>query len=211
MSGKDELISIKDQISQVESWRKTDLTDISKVRKEVELIISMRKNLYIPCIEEYIKGNYQLYSNYRDIFNYTCIIPTSRQQELFPTDEDKKDPNYFKDKGKIFKFFGDLKKKYSLSCHDEIDDLVKCLLKHKIVKEDEFKNLIKKECTYTFTTFPKLVSLAITYEFDKINEFEQIFEMMLTNLSRVQKKEISQEECSNKILQEELSGRFFKK
>lgn len=209
---RDELPSIQEQQDIIDSWRNTHLTDTVKVKQEIMLLVQIRENSYSQFVIDCAENSNVLYKNYNSIFKYIISLPASKQKELFPDSETKEDPNYFSDKNVSLQNYTKLKDHYCKTEESKtyLDTLVKKLFDFKLQYEDELKQFAKKEFVYSSTTFPQLVSLAITYEMYRIHEFKEILEFMIENITKVQNGEITQKECTENILQKELANRFFK-
>ena len=82
--------------------------------------------------------------------------------------------------------------------HTEITEILNGRMKKQIVKEK----------TYSKTKCPILYKNAFSYEIDRIDEFKEILDLMIKNLKKVQKKQISQTKCTKEILTDNLDLRF---
>lgn len=206
------LPSIEEQQDIIDSWRNTHKTDADKVKQEISLLIQVRENMYPQLIQECIDHVNKLYSDYNSIFKYIISLPTSKKKELFPDDTTKEDPEYFSDKNLAMKNYQKLKNNYCKTNESkrDLDTMVCKLFDFKIQKEDELKEFSRKEFEYSFTTFPQLIHLAITYEMHRLQEFKDILYHMISNIIKVQKGEITQKECTENIVQKELANRFCK-
>lgn len=66
-------------------------------------------------------------------------------------------------------------------------------------------------CPYVKTKFPTLYNAAINCSRLELDDFDSILEEMLPKLEMVQQGAMTQEECTDKVLNQDLAKRFYRR
>lgn len=93
----------------------------------------------------------------------------------------------------------------------EVSQLVNLREKDSKTTVDDLREFSKDLFPLLHEKFPKFLEIALNYEKHRMQEFKEIIGSILKNLERVQKKEMTQEECSFNILEKDLPSRFMRK
>jgi hypothetical protein len=198
---KETLLDIHQQMDEVDTWRQPHLTDTDLVKSEVELLLSLKLEIWDTWNLEGEEEFSEFKKDFKELFEFGMLFRTSNKHKLFGDDTNSEKESFHK----LLRSHVPIKK--ILYVKEQIGKLID----FKITKEKELIDFAKENCPSLAKTFPKLMEETVLYNIYRVSEFREIFYNMLENIKKVQQGEITQKECTDIILNQDLSSRFYKR
>lgn len=181
----------------LDSWARTELTDVDKVKQELDFLLDVKRDKFYSDIAFFQKKYVSLIHLAPDAFKFSITIPVVEIEKLNKAED-----------APIKKAFGDIVKDFDADKKQIVLDLVLEICKNRKQSEEELHEMAKTDCVY-LQNFPQLVKIAISYEIDRQSEFRQLSATLLEKIKQVQQKEITQEQLSKSFLQKTLTEKFY--
>ena len=207
-------LSIQEQIDLIDKERNVKSTLTSQIKADIKEMFRIRMEIHTKFIEESRIEFSELYNQCNQLFEYIISLATSKKDEIFPDNynSSNNEPTHFSDYNVASTNYKKLKKYYNDNCHTDIDidQHTRRLFDFKKAHEKKLEEIAKKQLPHTSEKYPRLINLAITYDINKLDEFNDILDYIIKNISNVQDGKITQQECTHNVLQKDLVDRFYK-
>lgn len=203
---QDNLLTVKEQYAEIDSWRQSHLTDVKLVSSQLKTSMAIKLEAYKQWVTTLRESNKILSNEYPKIFNYVCIIDTDKYAEIFGMEDGK---GTFRDTNVVKKTLESMVESQSKFDKENTYKLIEKLLNQRKGLELELIDFLAKEYEYLGKTFPQLLKLAVKYNITRTREFTDIYQNILANIEQVQQGKISQEKCTENVLENDLGIRFF--
>ena len=181
----------------LDSWAKTELTDVEKVKQELNFLLDVKREKFYSDIAFFQKKYCSLILLSPDAFKFAITVPTV---ELDKIDQLEDSP--------VKAQFDAMVGPKGLD-RETILNLVIEICKNRKNSEEELREMAKTDCVYLYSSFPKLLNIAISYEIDRQSEFRELSTVLLERIRQKQNNEITQEQLSKGFLQQTLTDRFY--
>lgn len=179
----------------VDSWAKTELTDVEKVKQELNFLLDVKREKFYSDIAFFQKKYVSLIILSPDSFKFAITVPIVELEKL---DKSEDSP---------------VKKQFDAMVGDKdretILNLVLEICKNRKNSEAELLEMARIDCVYLHSSFPKLLNIAISYEIDRQLEFRELATTLLERIRQKQNNEITQEQLSKGFLQKTLTDKFY--